>query len=77
MRLSLQVVDGKQCVPSVPTVQCIANAVSYNLRNLAEVPSKHSKQPVLQEEPAAGYCSRRMERIHSVCLEVAQEGVEV
>ena len=76
MRLSLQVVDGGQCVPSVPAVQHIANAVSYNLRSLVEAPSKHPEQPVLQEELAAGHCSRRMEHIHSVCLETAQEGVE-
>ena len=77
MRLSLQVVDSEPSVPSIPAVQCIANAVRYNLRSLAEVPSKDSEQPVLQEELVAGHCSRQMERIHSVCLETAQEGVEV
>ena len=77
MRLSLQVVDGEPSVPSVPAVQRIANAVCYNLRSLAEVPSKDSEQPVLQEELVAGHCSRQMEHIHLVCLETAQEGVEV
>ena len=77
MRLSLQVVDGGQCVPSIPAVQHIVNAVSYILRSLVEVPSKHLKQPVLREELAAGHCSMWMEYIHSFCLETAQEGVEV